>query len=280
MTTFSIEFFPPRDPVGHAQLLDTVRAFIPLKPKFMTVTFGAGGSTRKGTQETIIDIQRLTDTPVGAHLTFYGFSRPDILAYADTLWETGVRELIALRGDAPKNGPAIDMSGPDFFHKTPEFVSALKSRHADFIVNVGAYPEKHPMSPDSTTDLQNLREKMEAGADRAITQFFFNNAHYHRFLDDVTRAQIPGVMIPGLLPLHDIQKVRNFAGKCGATIPDAINARFDSAPVGDHDKIAIDLLVDQINDLITHGTPHIHLYSLNRADMILAALDKNGLLSN
>jgi methylenetetrahydrofolate reductase (NADPH) len=280
MTTFSIEFFPPRDPAGHGQLLETVRLLAPIKPKFMTVTFGAGGSTRDGTRHTIADIQRLTDTPIGAHLTFYGTKRDDVLAYADELWAMGVHELVALRGDAPKNGPVVDTSGLEYFQKTPEFVTALKSRHG-FMVNVGAYPEKHPASPDRAADLQNLREKMDAGADRAITQFFFDNELYHRFIDDVTAAGIRGTMIPGLLPIHDIVKVRNFAAKCGATIPDAINARFDALTDdrAAQQNIAVEILSLQIDDLIKHGVPHIHLYSLNRADLILAALGATGLLS-
>lgn len=281
MTSFSIEFFPPRDPTGQAHLHEAVRLLAPLQPKFMTVTFGAGGSTRDGTRETIADIQRLTDTPIGAHLTFYGTKRNDVLAYADQLWDMGVRELVALRGDAPKDRPIVDTSGPDYFQKTPEFVTALKSRHP-FIVNVGAYPEKHPASPDRAADLQNLREKMDAGADRGISQFFFDNNLFYRFLEDVSEAKIRGIMVPGIMPIHDITKVRNFAAKCGATIPDAINARFDALKddaVAQHD-LAIEIFSQQIADLIAHGIPHIHLYSLNRADMILEALDATGLISD
>lgn len=274
MTTLSFEFFPPKDSAGAAQLQETVRSLAPLKPAFMTVTFGAGGTTRDGTRETITDLQRLSDRPIGAHLTFFGTPRDELMAYVDGLWDLGVRELVALRGDAPKDSPQIDPKDPIYFQKTGEFVAALKSRHP-FNINVGAYPEMHPASPSRAADLAALREKMDAGADRAISQFFFDNTLYYRFLDEVTAAGIKGTFIPGIMPINDFDRVRSFAGKCGASIPATLAEKFEK--LGDNQterkKVAVDFLAAQLDDLMKHGVPHIHLYTLNRSELILSALN-------
>lgn len=275
MTTLSFEFFPPKDSAGLAHLHETIRELAPLKPTYMTVTFGAGGSTRTGTRDTIADLQRLTDTPIGAHLTFYGTPRDQVMGYVDELWTLGVRNLIALRGDTPKDGPTIDPTDSAYFQKTGEFVAAIKARHP-FNISVGAYPEMHPASPSRQADLAALQEKINGGADQAITQFFFDNDLFYHFLDETAAAGIHVPIIPGVLPIHDFEKVCNFAGKCGATIPETLREKFTAL----HDQpdaqkqLSIDFLQQQLDDLISHGIPHIHLYTLNRSDLILSALNK------
>jgi methylenetetrahydrofolate reductase (NADPH) len=277
MTTLSFEFFPPKDATAVINLRTVAMALSGLHPAFMTVTYGAGGSTRTGTLDAITDLKKLTNIPIGAHLTFYGLTKSDLQAYADELWSMGVRDLVALRGDPPRDGMKQDLSGPDYFQKTGEFVAGLKKWHP-FKISVGAYPEIHPASPSRAADLMALKDKMDQGADQAITQFFFNNDIYFKFIEDARAAGIQGPLLPGLMPIHDIGKVTNFASKCGATVPDHIIEQFKKT--NDPKQLAIDLLATQMRGLIDAGVPHIHLYTLNRSDLILAAAATNELRSH
>ena len=269
--TISFEFFPPKTPQGDAALLETVRALSALNPTFMTVTFGAGGSTRDGTLKTLCAMRAITDIPLACHLTFISITKTDLRAYLDTLWDIGVRHIVALRGDMPS-----DLQWPldpdlDYYQYTSDFIEGIKA-HKPFEISVGAYPDKHPDAPDALADLIALKKKCEAGADRAITQFFFDHTRYVDFLEEAAKTGIKTPIVPGILPIGNYQSLLNFAGRCGACVPDAIRSKFEQADENDHVKIAADILRWQIEDLTARGAPHLHLYTLNKADALLAAL--------
>ncbi len=274
--SISFEFFPPKTPQGEAGLQETVKTLADLEPSFMTVTFGAGGSTREGTLKTLSSLRQVCGVPLGCHLTFISLTKTDLRAYLDTLWGMDVRHIVALRGDMP-----ADLQWPldpdlDYFQYTSDFIEGIKA-HKAFEISVGAYPEKHPDAPDMTADIIALKKKCDAGADRAITQFFFNHDHYARFLEDVAKAGINTPIIPGILPIGNYQSMATFAGRCGASVPPALCEKFLSASEADHPKIAADILRWQIEDLMRIGAPHLHFYTLNKADMLVDACKSTGL---
>ena len=267
----SFEFFPPKTPQGEQGLLETVRTLSQLNPKFMTVTFGAGGSTREGTLNTLKAIRGVTDIPLACHLTFISITRTELKAYLDQLWDMGVRHIVALRGDMP-----ADLQWPldpdlDYYQYTSDFIEGIKA-HKPFEVSVGAYPDKHPDAPDMAADLLALRKKCAAGADRAITQFFFDHGRYEKFLGEVSAAGIKTPVTPGILPIGNYQSLLKFAGRCGASIPDNIRTKFEDAKEENHPAIAAEILSWQIEDLTRLGAGHLHLYTLNKADMLMQAL--------
>ena len=269
MTTVSYEFFPPKTDKGMDSLLETARALCDCGPKFMTVTYGAGGSTRDRTLETALAVAGAVDCPVATHLTYINTPRRDIYALADDLWAKGIRHVVALRGDLPQ-----DLNWPldpdeEYFQYTSHFVVALKARQ-DFEVSVGAYPEKHPDAPDLDSDIEALRKKHDAGAARAITQFFFDTYIYERFRDAVRAAGIDIPLCPGLLPVTDYAKMRRFAETCSASVPDWLAKRFESADETDHPKIAADILAAQVEELKAAGVEHFHIYTLNKKDIPLS----------
>ena len=270
--TASFEFFPPKTPQGDAALLETVKKLSTLNPSFMTVTFGAGGSTRDKTLATALAVQNSGGgSPTATHMTYINTPRKDIYAMADHLWDSGIRHIVALRGDMPK-----DLQWPldpdeEYFQYTSHFVVALKARR-DFEVSVGAYPEKHPDAPDFKSDIEALKKKCQAGAKRAITQFFFDNAHYYRFLDECAKADITTPIVPGILPIGNYQKMLNFAETCKASVPDALKARFEGKDEADHAKIAAEFLNTQLDDLRKNGVSHFHFYTLNKADLVSDAV--------
>ena len=269
--TISFEFFPPKTPQGEHTLLETVRTLAQHNPTFMTVTFGAGGSTRDGTLKTLQAIRAVTDIPLACHLTFISITRTELRAYLDRLWDMGVRHIVALRGDMP-----ADLQWPldpdlDYFQYTSDFIEGIKA-HKPFEISVGAYPDKHPDAPDMAADLLALKKKCAAGADRAITQFFFDHARYGDFLKEVEAAGIKTPVTPGILPIGNYESLLKFAGRCGALIPPDIKDRFEKADEAEHAKIAADILKWQIDDLTRLGAKHLHIYTLNKADMIGAAL--------
>lgn len=269
--TISFEFFPPKTPQGDAALLDAVKTLATLNPSFMTVTFGAGGSTREGTLKTLQAIRSVTDIPLACHLTFISITRTELKAYLDELWDIGVRHIVALRGDMPK-----DLQWPldpdlDYYQYTSDFIEGIKA-HKPFEISVGAYPDKHPDAPDAAADILALKKKCEAGADRAITQFFFDHGRYADFLGDVAKAGIKTPVIPGILPIGNYQSLLNFAGRCGATIPDKIRTLFENSSEEEHADISAEVLKQQIDDLTQKGASHLHFYTLNKADMLVKIL--------
>lgn len=269
--TVSFEFFPPKTPQGEESLLETVRALSKLDPTFMTVTFGAGGSTREGTLKTLQSIRRMTDIPLACHLTFISITKTELKAYLDRLWEMGVRHIVALRGDMPP-----DLQWPldpdlDYYQYTSDFIEGIKA-HKPFEISVGAYPDKHPDAPDMTADLLALKKKCEAGADRAITQFFFDHDRYNAFVEQVRAKGIVTPVTPGILPIGNYQSLLNFAGRCGAYLPEELKRKFEQADEALHPSIAADILRWQIDDLAQGGAAHLHFYTLNKADMLVKIL--------
>ena len=271
--SISFEFFPPKTPAAAEVLLASATDLKVLNPEFVTVTFGAGGSTKSGTFDTANMLKDVLGLTVGAHISYFGTKKADLFTYADMLWDNGIRHLVALRGDIPEGVTADQYQHEDYFQFTSDFVEALVAARP-FDISVGAYPEKHPDAPDMTADIKALKLKCAAGSKRAITQFFFGTDIYREFLRQTTEAGIQIPIVPGLLPVADFSKVKGFATKCGANIHPAIEDRFSKS--SDPYQTAVDLLASQIDDLINLNVPHLHFYTLNRADLILAAFQKLG----
>jgi len=265
--TISFEFFPPKTPQADEALLDVAKALATLDPAFMTVTFGAGGSTRDGTLKTLKAIRSVTDIPLACHLTFISLTKTELKAYLDTLWDLGVRHVVALRGDMPK-----DLQWPldpdlDYYQYTSDFIEGIKA-HRPFEISVGAYPDKHPDAPDQAADILALKKKCAAGADRAITQFFFDHDRYDKFLKDVVAADIKTPIVPGMLPIGNYESMLKFADRCGAYVPQYVRDKFENVSAEKHAGLAEELLLWQIDDLTKRGVKHFHFYTLNKADML------------
>lgn len=275
--SFSFEFFPPKTPQGADLLVQAAADLHALKPSFMTVTFGAGGSTRDGTLQTLASLRNACGTiPLACHLTFISITRRDLKAYLDTLWDMGVRHIVALRGDLPAGLHWPLDPDLDYYQYTSDFIEGIKA-HKPFEISVGAYPEKHPDAPDMAADIIALKKKCDAGADRAITQFFFDHGRYEEFLEQVAKAGITTEIVPGILPIANYQNMLNFATRCGAQVPKALCDQFERADEADHGAIATDFLQWQIEDLTRLGAKHLHFYTLNKADMLLKTCKAAGL---
>ncbi len=269
--TYSYEFFPPKTDELAEKLWPEVEKLITLDPKYMTVTYGAGGSTKDGTVRALEKIGTMTDIPLAAHLTFLSTTRADLDAYLDRLLNANVHHIIALRGDLPKGTSYDDFKGEEYYDLTSNFIVALKEKH-DFEISVGAYPEKHPDAPSLEADIEALKLKCAAGADRAITQFFFENDVFYRFRDQCAAAGIETAMCPGLLPVHDFKGMCGFAKKCEANIPDWMHEKFGDLEGDDAIKAATELLIQQTEDLAKNGVEHIHYYSMNKASITTDAV--------
>lgn len=272
--TFSFEFFPPKTDKTTELLFKAIEDLKALNPKFMTVTYGAGGSTRDKTLEIIKKVIANTDIPTASHLTYINSPRKDMYALADMLWENGVHHIVALRGDMP-----ADLEWPldpdaEYFQYTSHFVAALKARQ-DFEISVGAYPEKHPDADSIDKDVEALMKKIDAGANRAITQFFFDNSVYYEFLEHCAKANIKAPIVPGLLPIHDFKSMCGFAGRCQASVPKWLHEKFAGLEDKPEDarKVALELLVGQSEDLVKNGVEHIHYYTLNKSDITTQAVE-------
>jgi methylenetetrahydrofolate reductase (NADPH) len=264
-TSFSFEFFPPRGDEATDELQGAITSLADTKPSFMTVTYGAGGSSQDGSLDTLRHIRaEHSNIALGSHLTYIASSREKLANYTDKLWDMGVRHIVALRGDAPRTMSWEDAQDQSEFQYTSDFVEWLKNRH-DFEISVGAYPEKHPDAPSLNADIEALKKKCDAGADRAMTQFFFDNNIYYDFVE---RAQAQGIttpIVPGILPIMDFGKTASFAKKCESSLPQSLVDRFSKYEDGSGDalKEASDFLEEQVEDLVTQGVPHIHFYSMN-----------------
>lgn len=276
--SISFEFFPPKTDKAADALWRAVPELAALDPLYMTCTYGAGGSTRDGTVDTLKKMMA-HDIPLAAHLTFINSRKEELKDYTDGLWEMGVRHIVALRGDMPADA---DVNWPldtdeNYFQYTSDFVEGLKGWH-DFEISVGCYPEKHPDAPDMQADLAALKLKCDAGADRAITQFFFDNDVYFAFLELCEKEGITTPICPGLLPIHDFKSMCNFAKRCQAQVPGWLHERFDGVLDNpeEAEKIATDLLVMQVEDLAVKGVDHIHFYTLNKSAITTEACEALG----
>lgn len=278
-TTFSFEFFPARGEQASHDLKSVIKTLVATAPKFMTVTYGAGGSSQSGSMDTLSSIRtHHPEIALGSHLTYIAASEEDLVEYVDQLWDKGIKHIVALRGDAPKTMTWEEAQERSAFSYTSDFVAWLKSRH-DFEISVGAYPEKHPDAPSLDADLKALKLKCDAGATRAMTQFFFDNNTYYDFLDRAVAKGITTPIVPGVLPIMNFSKMASFAQKCESAIPASLAQRFAKYEDGSEDalKCASEFLEEQVEDLVRNGVPHIHFYSMN-SDVLLPSICKR--LSN
>lgn len=274
----SFEFFPPKTPKMEQALWEAVHRLAPLAPDFVSVTYGAGGSTRERTHATVERILRETSLVPAAHITCVEASRQEVDDVARAYWAAGVRHVVALRGDPPA-GPGVRFQPrPEGYACAADLVAGLK-RVGDFEITVGAYPEKHPSSPTIMADIDNLKAKVEAGASRAITQFFFDNSHYYRFLDRVRGRGISVPVTPGIVPIHNYAQVATFAQRCGATVPEGVRRRFEGLENDPETTrlVAATIAVEQVMDLVDHGVRELHFYTLNRANLVYAICHLLGL---
>lgn len=273
----SFEFFPPKTAKMEETLWSAIETLAPLNPRFVSVTYGAGGSTRERTHATVARIARETSIPAAAHLTCVDASRDEILDVAREYWAAGVRHIVALRGDPPREGEAFQPH-PDGFENAAALVAGLKSV-APFEISVAAYPECHPDSVDVTADLDNLKRKIDAGANRAISQFFFSPEAFFRFRDAVAAAGIDAEIVPGILPVSNVAQTRKFAAMCGAAIPPWMDRLFeglDDRPAA-RQLVAATIAAEMCRKLYAGGVRHFHFYTLNRAELSYAICHLLGL---
>jgi methylenetetrahydrofolate reductase (NADPH) len=273
----SFEFFPPKTPAGEASMWDAVKTLEPLNPRFASVTYGAGGTTRDRTHGTVARIQRESRIPAAAHLTCVEASRADVDAVADGFWNAGVRHIVALRGDPPELGAKFEPH-PEGYRSAAELVAGLTRLHP-FEISVAAYPERHPDSPDLAGDLDNLKRKLDAGATRALTQFFFTPETFFRFRDAAAAAGIDAEIVPGILPVSNFAQTRKFAQLCGASIPSWMGRLFEG--LDDHPParqlIAATIAAEMSRKLYAGGVRSFHFYTLNRAELAYAICHLMGL---
>ncbi len=270
---FSFEFFPPRDDAGFDQLFATIDRLKTYKPAYVSVTYGAGGSTRNKTIDLVARIKNEIGLESMAHLTCVGSSREEIHGILQTLAGRGVRNVLALRGDPPK-GEARFVRPEDGFGYANELVAYIKSNF-DFCIGVAGYPEGHVECSDKKRDLDNLKRKVDAGADFIITQLFFDNGCFFRFMDQVRKVGIQVPVIPGIMPILNLKQIIRFTEMCGATIPAALRKRLEAVE-GQPDRvreIGVAHALEQCDRLLTQGVPGIHFYTLNRSNATLQILD-------
>lgn len=267
----SLEFFPPKDDAGVEALRQTALTLKRIAPDFVSVTYGAGGSTRERTAQVSRLLRQEIGFTVMPHLTCVGHSRAELNEIADRLYADGYRNIMTLRGDPPK-GQTEFIPYQDGLRYANDLVSLLRARHADFCLGVGGYPEKHPEAASAAVDLDNLRRKVDAGAAFITTQLFFDNAVYYRFVEKCHANGITVPIVPGIMPVLSLKQIKRFTEMCGASLPEKLVRRLEAA--GDTPEVVetlgIDWALAQIRDLIAQGTPGYHLYILNRAKAALA----------
>jgi methylenetetrahydrofolate reductase (NADPH) len=273
----SFEFFPPADAAMEETLWHSVQRLAPLAPRFVSVTYGADGSTRDRTHQLVRRIKQETALTGAPHLTCVGASRGEVLDIARRYWDEGIRHIVALRGDPPQGATRYEPH-PDGYAYGADLVAGLRGL-ADFDISVAAYPEGHPEAPSVDADLENLRRKVAAGATRAITQFFFDTDDYLRYRDRCVASGIRVSIVPGILPIGRFQQVQRFAARCGAKVPASLAERFaglDDDP-DTRRLIAANFAIEQVSRLRRHGVEEFHFYTLNRAELTYAICHALGL---
>lgn len=269
----SFEFFPPKSLQASFRLWDTINTLRPLDPEFVSVTYGAGGTTRALTHEAVEALHKTTSLRVAAHLTCVDASKDETLAIADGYRKIGISDIVALRGDAPGGGEF--RPAENGFSSSIELISGLRDT-GDFTIRVGAYPEKHPDAADQKADIEFLKRKFDAGADEAITQFFFEADTFLRFRDACAAVGIDKAIRPGILPIENWQNARNFSKRCGALVPDWLSDAFETAERDNRTELlAIAVATELCSDLMDEGVDALHFYTLNRPTLtrdICAAL--------
>jgi methylenetetrahydrofolate reductase (NADPH) len=269
-TTVSFEFFPPNTEAMEITLWNSIKHLSVLEPRFASVTYGADGSTRERTHAAVARMRKETKLTAAPHLTCIGASQGEIDDIARQYWDMGVRHLVALRGDPPKDVPQYTPY-PGGYAYASDLVAGLK-RVADFDISVAAFPEVHPEAASAEVDLDNLKRKMDAGASRAITQFFFDVDLYLRFRDRCAGAGIESTIVPGILPITRFPQLTNFAEQCGATVPDWLSHRFDGLDDDPDTRklIAASVAIEQVQLLQKEGIDEFHFYTLNRSELTFA----------
>jgi methylenetetrahydrofolate reductase (NADPH) len=276
--TFSFEFFPPKTDEMERTLWDSIERLSPLQPNFVSVTYGAGGSTRERTHATVRRILAETALTPAAHLTCVAATRSEIDSVIDAYRTAGVRHIVALRGD-PTGGIGEKYAPhPGGYHNGADLVAGIK-RIGGFEVSVSAYPEKHPDSPSVEADIDMLKAKVDAGASRAMTQFFFENDLYFRYLDRVRARGINIPIVPGILPVQNFKQTKGFAERCGTSVPRWLAERFEGLDddVATRKLIAAAVAAEQVLDLVRRGVTDFHFYTMNRADLVYAVCHLLGL---
>ena len=266
----SFEFFPPKSEAMAATLWQSIETLAPLNPRFVSVTYGAGGSTRERTHQTVERIVRETNIPAAAHLTCVDATRDEVDSIARAYWEVGVRHIVAIRGDPPERGARFEPH-PDGYRNAVELVAGLK-RVAPFEISVAAFPECHPESPSVAADLDNLKRKIDAGADRATTQFFFDPSCFFRFRDKVAAAGMDIEILPGIMPVTNFAAISRMAAMNGSSVPDWVGRLFeglDDLPAA-RQLIAATVAAELCGQLYAGGVRHFHFYTLNRAELAYA----------
>lgn len=266
----SFEFFPPNSEKMQQILWESVQRLSVLNPRFVSVTYGADGSTRERTHDAVARIASETGLTAAPHLTCVGASRGEIDDIARAYWDTGIRHLVALRGDPPKDDAGFKPH-PDGYAYAADLVAGLKAV-ADFDISVAAYPEVHPEACDAAFDLDNLKRKLDAGASRAITQFFFGTDLFLRFRDRCAKAGIESSIVPGILPITRFPQLKRFAEQCGAGVPDWLVERFDGLDDDAETRrmIAASVAIEQVRALQAEGVGEFHFYTLNRSELTFA----------
>ncbi len=262
----SFEFFPPRDLEASFRLWDTVQVLAPLDPRFVSVTYGAGGTTRELTRDAVATLHKSSGLKVAAHLTCVNASREETLGIAREFAKAGVNDIVALRGDPPKGADRFE-AHPEGFADSCELIAALK-QNGDFTIRVGAYPDRHPEAADAQADVDWLKRKIDAGADEALTQFFFEAETFLRFRDRCAAAGITAPIVPGILPIENWKGVRKFAKGCGTPIPGWLDEAFDKAiRDGREDLLATALCTEMCDTLVNEGVDALHFYTLNKPEL-------------
>jgi methylenetetrahydrofolate reductase (NADPH) len=274
----SFEFFPPKTDKMEEGLWAAIRRLEPLNPEFVSVTYGAGGSTRERTHSTVSRIVKQTSLKPAAHLTCVAATRDEVDAVVRDYKKAGVKHIVALRGD-PQGGVGTRYEPhPNGYAQASDLVAGIQ-RIGGFDVSVGGYPEMHPESPSAQADIDHLKRKVDAGATRIITQFFFDNEHYLRFVERCRAAGIWVPILPGIVPIHNFKQVSSFAARTGASVPAWLARKFDGLDADEKTShlVAAAVAAEQCADLVDEGVRQFHFYTLNRADLVFAACHLLGL---
>ncbi len=273
----SFEFFPPKSDEMEAQLWEAVEQLAGWAPEFVSMTYGAGGSTKEPTLAAVTRMIGEVRLPTAAHLTCVDASREETRSVVEAYRAAGVRRIVALRGD-PATGIGTEyLPHPEGYAQTADLVRALME-YGDFDVSVSAYPEKHPESADLAADIEALKAKADAGASRALSQFFFDNDIFERYLEKVQAAGVTIPVVPGIMPIQNLTQLKRFARRCGASVPAFLDARFEGLDDNPEDraKVAADVAAEQMEDLSRRGIHEFHIYTMNRAPLVSAVLERLG----